>query len=232
MRKEPCFKIPENTVITGDAMETLKKFPDEPIDMVMTDPPYGIKKAEWDVFEPKILDEIKRVLKDGCALFMWFSQYRIGYLQKEISDRFNLKNIIVEQKKNMVVTTWDKEKLQIQWEPIFYAIKGKPARIEITKRKFETKTAAGDVWATVTPQSNFKGDLRKQHPCQKSVSICKRALGLQSDPGDLILDCYCGSGTVLVACKEFNRRYIGIENNPEYVAMAERRLKNTQGSLF
>jgi len=213
-------------------VKTLKRFPAESVDMVMTDPPYGINKAEWDVFDPKILDEIKRVLKKGCALFMWFSQYRIGYLQKEISDRCQVKNIIVEQKKNLVVTTWDREKLQIQWEPIFYAIKGKPARIEMTKRKFETMLAVGDVWETVTPQSNFKGDLRKQHPCQKSVSICKKAIELQSDPDDLVLDCYCGSGTTLVACKEFNRRYIGIENSPEYAAIAKQRLKNTQGSLF
>ena len=105
-----------NKIHCGDCLELMKEIPDKSIDLIVTDPPYGIGKADWDIFNPKILDEIYRILKNGCALFMWFSQYRIGYIQNEIEKQFNLKNIIVEHKKNMVVTTWDKEKLQIQWE--------------------------------------------------------------------------------------------------------------------
>src|SRR3990167_4326770 len=218
---------PDISIYLGDCSEIMKTLPDNFVDAVITDPPYGIKKAKWDIFKPVVLDEIYRILKEGCALFMWFSQYRIGYLQEEISKRFNLKNIIVEQKKNMVVTTWDREKLQIQWEPIFYAIKGKPARIEITKRKFELHNAVGDVWVTTTPQTNFNGDLKKQHPCQKSVKICEKAIELQSNKNDLILDPFMGSGTTGIACKNLNRKFIGIEISEEYCKIAKNRLQNT-----
>jgi len=229
------MKYPEdyiNQIICGDCLEVMKDIPDNSVDMILTDPPYGIKKADWDIFNPIILNEIYRVLKDGCALFMWFSQYRIGYIQEEISSRFNLKNIIVEQKRNMVVTTWDREKLQIQWEPIFYAIKGKPARIEMTKRKFETKITVGDVWITTTPQSNFRGNLKKEHPCQKSVKICEKAILLQSNKNDIILDPFLGSGTTAVACKELGRKYIGIELKQEYIDIANKRLRRIAERLF
>lgn len=232
IKPEVINEKPRIELYLGDCLEIMKQIPDKSIDLVLTDPPYGIKKAEWDIFNPVILDEILRVLKEGCALFMWFSQYRIGYLQEEISKRFNLKNIIVEKKKNMVVTTWDREKLQIQWEPIFFAIKGKPARIEITERKFITKTTVGDVWETTTPQSNFQGDLHKQHPCQKSVKICKMAIELQSNETDTILDPFMGSGTTLVAAKELNRNAIGIEIYEAYYNIAKRRINNAQTLMF
>ena len=48
---------------------------------------------------------------------------------------------------------------------------------------------------------------------------------IHSNPNDLVLDCFMGSGTTACACKELGRNFIGIEKNPEYIDMANKRLQ-------
>lgn len=218
------MELPVNTILCSDCLDVMKDWPDNCVDLVLTDPPYGIKKDKWDIWKPETLELLSKLLSNGCAIFCWFSQYKIGQMQKEIEKHFNLKNIISETKSNMVVTTWDKDKLQIQWEPIFFAIKGKKARIETNTRKFQIGIH-GDVWKAVVPQSNFTGHYHKQHPCQKDINICLQAISLQSNENDLILDPFCGSGTTCVVAKMLGRRYIGIDISPEYCEIARQRLE-------
>jgi len=213
-----------NKIICGDCLEIIKGWPDNCVDLIIMDPPYSIGKAKWDIWNPIILDECKRVLKENRAIFCWFSQYKIGEIQREINKRFNFKNIIAEVKTNMVVTTWDKDKLQIQWEPIIFAINGEKAEIQTNARKFEVGIH-GDVWRAIVPQSNFKGEKKKLHPCQKDITICERAILLQSNLHDIVLDPFCGSGTTCLAAKRLGRRYVGIDISKEYCGIARMRLK-------
>lgn len=117
------------TIYCGDCLEIMPLMEPESVDLVVTDPPYGIGKADWDEFNPEVL-----LLRGGCACFMYCSVYNIPSFQPIFTSIFNLKNLICEHKRNMVMTTWDKDRLQIQWEPIFFGIKGRKARIEIIKR--------------------------------------------------------------------------------------------------
>ena len=71
---------------------------------------------------------------------------------------------------------------------------------------------------------------RGQHPTQKPVGVMMWALGLSTQPGDLVLDPFCGSGTTGVAALRMGRRFIGIEREPHYAAVARERLAaETQG---
>ena len=70
------------------------------------------------------------------------------------------------------------------------------------------------------------------HPCPKPISWAKWLIERACPKDGLVLDPFLGSGTTVVACKELGRKYIGIEINPEYCKIAERRLFNTQESLF
>lgn len=214
----------------GDCLELMKELPDNSIDLVITDPPYGIGIAEWDIFEPKILEECLRVLKPGHAIFMYFSQRRIAYVQPIFEKYFNLKNIIVERKKNMVCTTWDKNTLQIQWEPIFFGMKEGDVYIEVNKRKFVIGLHGDYIEATV-PQSNFNGLSKKEHKCQKDIDVFKTLIRLQSNECDLVLDPYLGSGTTLRACRETNRNGTGFEINPDYEPIIRKRLMADTPSL-
>jgi len=72
----------------------------------------------------------------------------------------------------------------------------------------------------------------RKHPTQKPIVLMKWCLNKFSLKEDLILDPFLGSGTTLVACKEFGRRGIGIEISEKYCEIAVKRLKNTQKSMF
>ncbi len=79
-----------------------------------------------------------------------------------------------------------------------------------------------DVWdiPAIAPTSKE----RAGYPTQKPLALLQRIVQLASNPGDLVLDPFCGSGTTLVAAQHLGRRWIGIDSNPQAIAIARRRL--------
>lgn len=65
----------------------------------------------------------------------------------------------------------------------------------------------------------------KFHPTEKPVNLLKELIRLHTKENDMILDCFMGSGSTGVACKELNRNFVGIELNKEYFEIAERRME-------
>jgi DNA modification methylase len=65
------------------------------------------------------------------------------------------------------------------------------------------------------------------YPTQKPVPLLERIIKMSSNEGDLVFDCFAGSGTTLKAAQNLNRNYIGIDSNPDAVAIAEKRLEKT-----
>ena len=85
-----------------------------------------------------------------------------------------------------------------------------------------------DVWTgPLTPM------IEKQfgkHPTQKPVYLLKRIIEASTDPGALVLDPFCGSSTTGIACMRLGRKYIGIDNDKEYLDLSSRRLLSEYGS--
>jgi site-specific DNA-methyltransferase (adenine-specific) len=73
-----------------------------------------------------------------------------------------------------------------------------------------------------------------KHPTQKPLALMERVVRMTTLPGDLVLDCFAGSGTTLVAAQRLGRRFVGVEREAEYVAIANRRLAapSAQPPLF
>ena len=69
-----------------------------------------------------------------------------------------------------------------------------------------------------------KGSKKKAHPCQMPEKLAARAIKFSSDPGDIVLDPFIGSGSTAVAARRGNRRYIGIEIERSYCRLARKRL--------
>lgn len=84
---------------------------------------------------------------------------------------------------------------------------------------FNKTDVCDDVWLTPKSEKNRLG-----HPTQKPVKLFKRIIEASSNPDDIILDCFMGSGTTAVACKQLGRNFIGIELSKEYVEIANKRL--------
>jgi len=87
-------------------------------------------------------------------------------------------------------------------------------------------------WMTIVPTNSRE---RTGYPTQKPLQLLERIVTASSNPGDLVLDFFAGSGTTGVAAKKLGRRYLLVDNNPDAVEIARRRLANTpapQPDLF
>ncbi len=83
-------------------------------------------------------------------------------------------------------------------------------------------TQINDIWGDIFLGSSAKE--RVGYPTQKPVALLERIISCSSNEGDTVLDPFCGSGTTLVAAKKLNRNYIGIDMNPDAIAIARERL--------
>jgi len=231
------------SVICGDAIEEMKKLPDGTIRLIVTDPPYNLNKnygnnqdkLEFDAyidFSRQWLTEAKRVLTDDGTIYIFMGMRYISYI-------FN----ILEQELNMTFNSW------ITW---FYTqgigkTKGFSPRhddiLMFTKssknfvfhldnirvpqkfyRSVNNMRGAnpGNVWEF--SHMHYCNKNRKKHPTQKPEGLYERMILASSDPGDVVLDPFVGSGTALRVCQQTDRSGIGFDMNPEYVAMTKERL--------
>ncbi len=219
--KENRYFETENGILyNAEVLETLKNFPPESMNLILTDPPYGVlpngkpnDKFKWDNidlvgFTNSWFNLVKQLLGANSFMFTFWSQ---KYFNKGVNI-FNPQRIIFWHYKNL--TLGGNGDFAYDYEPIFVMKKGK-AKLISGKHSC--------VLEYTKPQSNFKND-KLVHPAQKPLKLIKQLVMISSAENDLVLDCFAGSGTTLVACEELNRRWIGIELNEEYCEIAKRRI--------
>lgn len=199
----------------GDCLEIMKTIPDKSIDLVLTDPPYGIGsdkgvgggiqkgrkyEGEWDVRPLKIyFDEMLRI-----------SKLAIIFGGQCFTD-------LLPQNNHWIV--WDKTG-QIKFDNPYSG-----AELAWTNIKKNT------IKKYVCIQAGFIGQEKDRwHPTQKPVAIFKAIL--RDYEGDTILDPFMGSGTTGVAAKELGRKFIGIEINEPYFNISKRRISQTVTEMF
>ena len=215
-----------NQIICGDCLEVIKGIPDKSVDLVVTDPPYGVslkkKNMPYMIGDhinpmPRLYPDIHRVLKDDGAIFMFTSMSYMTEGFHSFQTYFKLHNIIIWDKINPIYPR-SKSHFRLQYEPIFYGSKG----LHILKN-----SKCGDIIQANIP----RGHIRK-HPSQKPVDLIKKILLSTLDDKVIILDPFCGVGSILVACKELGRKYIGIEISPEYCEIARNWISAIPELLF
>lgn len=216
------MKYPEdfiNKIVCGDCLDFMKQMPDKCVDLILTDPPYGNNMDE----------ELNK--KDGKYGYKQYGSY--GW-DKEIP------------KKEVFDEMFRVSKHQIIWGGNYFTDYFPPSMgwLVWDKGQRDFSLADGELaWTSFNKALRIKTYGRgkalqdgKKHPTQKSKEIIKWCI-LNADRhlktiDYIIFDPFLGSGTTAVACKELNRKFIGIEINPEYCKVAENRLFNTQESLL
>lgn len=205
----------------GDCLELMKDIPDKSIDMILTDPPYGmnfqshrrkniyekIKNDENLEFLDNFFKECNRVLKKDSALYVFCSWHNVDEFKKQFEKYFKLKNILVWVKNNH-----GSGDLQASYAPkyefILYGNKG--------RRKFENGRKEDVLFYNKT-----KNEL---HPTQKPVDLLEFLINNSSIENDNILDPFMRSGSTGVACQNTNRDFIGFELDEHYFQIAKERL--------
>jgi len=203
----------ENKVIHGDCLEVLPKFPPNSVDLILTDPPYGIKKegvkGNLETFT-KALSEMYRVLKDDSYFLTYAPIGRLPDMFEE--NPFNyLWQIPVYVKNGMVRSAIGFNKYQ----DVLLFTKGEPKQIEPFRDVIEVTTSS-------------KRCAKRSHPTQKRVDVCQKLIDGFSKKGWLILDPFLGVGTTAIACKQLNRRFIGIEIEKKWVEISKERLRKQE----
>lgn len=246
-----------NKIYTGDCLEVLKGVESNSVDLILADPPYNISKendrrdrsklnspimrrkkelnydfGEWDnmdresflVFSDNWLKECCRVLRDGGTIISFFSKEDISYLGWKAKEFDIRTRTVISWHKTNPVPSFRKVNYLSACEFIWVGSKGKKA----WTFNFQQQKQMHNFFET----GNSSGYGVTSHPTEKPETLIKWLLTIHTNEGDLVLDPFLGSGTTAVACKELGRNYIGIELNPEYVKIAEGRLRNTTPPLF
>ena len=227
-----------NKIYNMDCIEGMKQIPDESVDLIVTDPPYNISGLsigvvlhgrdvntkdfgdwDWGYDLVPIIKEFKRILKPKGQLYIFTSEKLFAQYRLEMEKlQFHFRNLIVWIKTNPLPKI-----RQVSWrnatEYIMYAGREKTEKCDYT---FNWLTQRDMI--NIVETSILNGPERTEHPTQKPLSIITKLIKVSSNPGDLILDPFMGSGTTAVACRMLDREYIGFEISDEYCKLAEKRL--------
>lgn len=205
------------------------------VDAIITDPPYNINQAEWDNnFDlSKIIPLCKQLLKPSGNFILFQGWSNVCETKQLLDKYFNCQDWIIYDrikgrggKKHLVSTRedilWYSNGDNYTFNKIPSTIKKKTGGLGL-KNGCEFR-ALSNVWTDISPIVPWSKE-RVNHPTQKPIQLMKRCVELWTNENDLVLDFTMGSGSTGVACKELNRKFIGIDNKEEYVNIAKERLR-------
>jgi len=238
-----------NTIQCMDAMEFLKQLPDESVNLCFTDPPYNISQrkkifrdyrngknaninydyGEWDyTYDPiPFLNEAKRTLIPGGSFIIFTSEQLYGtYRQWALEDKDMLcKQMIVWVKTNPL-PNFRKVSYRQATELMIWISKGK---ISQSNPDFIFTTQEDTKNVKFAPICSGKERLKrpdtgKSHPNQKPLSICEGIIATHCRVGGIVVDPYCGVGSIPRAAQNIGRQFIGNDFDSVYAEMSRTRL--------
>jgi DNA modification methylase len=233
---KPYYETPNGKLYHGNCLDIVPEL--EPVDLVLTDPPYRIhaksgggfhNKRTWlknvhnakiDVFEPKhflFLLEAKKILNPFHAYIFsskdlledYISWFRATGLSWEL---------LIYAKRNPIPTK--NNKYLSDKEYCFF--------VRTPNKCYFNNGLAFRKYKTVQNVSVTKNE---HHPAEKDIGYIIDRIEISSKETDIILDPYLGSGSVGIACERLNRRWIGIEISKEYCEIAAKRIENERKQL-
>ena len=245
-------------LIQGDCIEKMQDIPDESIDLILTDPPYGTTACKWDSVIPlePMWEQLKRIIKPNGAIVMTASQpftttliasNMNGFAFCWVWDKCFAGNFVQAKRQPLKdhedIIVFSKNGKQPAYYPQM-TVRDKPiknggnkqtqaipiARTEAAKKFGESKKTYTEKFPTSQIRFNCR-EGRGFHPTQKPVALMEYLVRTYTNEGETVLDFTMGSGSTGVACVNTNRNFIGIELDPEYFKIAEKRI-NEAKTLF
>ena len=241
------------TIKHGDCLELMKEIPDGSVDMILTDLPYGITAASFDVripFEP-MWEQFKRVTKFNAAILL-FSQMPFGSDLIQSNKKMFRYEWIWE--KSLGVGFLNAKKMPLRCHEnilVFYAAlptynpqftKGKP--FKCARRTFSANYANQKPTVQISDGRRYPRDCVKINqppenfsPQQKPTDLLEYLIKTYTNEGETVLDATMGSGSTGVACVNTGRKFIGFEKEQNFFEIAQKRIdevlaKKRQGLFY
>ena len=234
------------TLLHGDCVEKMKTLSTESVDLILTDPPYNLANfmrdrqvnlkrmrsnffgdAGWDDldFEDWVINmdaffaESARVLKKRGAMIVFMSLMKIETLLK-ISTKHKLyyKTTGIWHKTNPMPRNMNLHFINSVEGWVYFINSSKTGVFNnegLALHDFVETSGAS------SGEKKYGG-----HPTQKPEQLMRHFVDILTNPGDVVLDPFMGAGTTGVVCKQLRRDFIGIDLSPQYVEIAEKRIKD------
>ena len=230
IKRGDIFVLGNHRLVCGDATnweDVCLLMGTKRADICITDPPYGVnykekilndglQKQELYRFLLNSFTNMKRATKDKSAFYVFFASRTAKEFLCSFSDSgLNYRQIIVWYKENARFSDFRSHYMS-QFEPIIYGSNGRAVNWYGPNNE---KT----VWTYRKPNKNL------YHPTEKPVDLIKRAISNSSKEGDIVLDLFGGSGSVLMASEELNRSCYTMEIEPTYCETIIRRWEELTG---
>jgi site-specific DNA-methyltransferase (adenine-specific) len=246
--------LPLNKIIHGDCIDILATLPANTVDLIFADPPYNLQLSKdlyrpnltkvaavddgWDKFSDfKSYDEFtrewlsstQRVLKDTGTIWVigtYHNIYRVGSIMQDLG--FWILNDILWLKNNPM-PNFRGVRFTNAHETMIWAQKSKGTRYTFNHKSM--KALNDDLqmrsdWALplVTGKNRIRSNGTKAHSTQKPEALLYRVIMAASNPGDVVLDPFFGSGTTGAVARKLGRKWIGIERDKKYIKVAQKRI--------
>ncbi|HXW53226.1 MAG TPA: site-specific DNA-methyltransferase [Myxococcota bacterium] len=251
-------RLVRNRIYCSDALVIMRSWPDSCVDACITDPPYNIARkkrglawafsshvtmeSDWDrflnddyaKFTLSWLREVCRLTKPNGNIFIFGSYHNI-YLIGALVQRLCLRivNSIIWAKPNaqpnITCRMFTESTEQILWLCNNHEKKARnwTFNYQLIKEQNGGKQMR-NFW--VIPTAPLSERRLGKHPSQKPLALMERIVLAATNRKDIVLDCFAGVGSTLVACKKLGRKYIGIERDRKYCQIAHARLKEARAS--
>lgn len=252
--------LPLNQILHGDCIEILKSLPENSVDLIFADPPYNLQLrndlyrpnmtkvdavndgwdkfeglAEYDAFTREWLSAVQRVLKNTgtiWAIGSYHNIYRVGAIMQDLG--FWILNDIIWLKANPM-PNFRGVRFTNAHETIIWAQKKKGAKYTFNHKSM--KALNDDLqmrsdWnlPLVTGKQRIKSNGTKAHSAQKPEALLYRIVMASSNPGEVVLDPFFGTGTTGAVAKKLGRNWIGIERDKKYIRIAQKRIDAIQSA--
>lgn len=230
-------------ILQGDCFELIRNIESKSVDLILVDPPYLISRdsnfknysentskelvtkyanisidfGDWDKSEIDwdfLFKEYHRILKDGGTLIIFYDIWKSNEI-KQVADKYKFKQprVCQWQKTNPVPINSKINYLSNAIEYFFTFVKGK-------KPTFHSVYDNG-----VYKYPICHGKERYEHPTQKPLQLIVDIVSKHSNPDDVVLDTFAGTGTTAHACVLTDRRYIVIERDEQYFNIIKSRIE-------
>jgi len=246
--------MPLDRIIQDDCVAAMKRLPDACVDMVFADPPYNLQLggdlfrpeggrvdavdddwdkfatfADYDSFSRAWLAEARRILKPNGTLWVIGSYHNIFRVGAALQDAgYWILNDIIWRKSNPM-PNFRGTRFTNAHETLIWASRSEDSRYTFNYRAMkalndELQMRSDWLIPICAGGERMKEDGAKAHPTQKPEALLYRVLLACTNPGDVVLDPFFGTGTTGAVARRLGRRWIGIERETRYVRVAEQRI--------
>jgi modification methylase len=255
--EKPVPRLPLGEIIEDDCVAAMRSLPASSVDMIFADPPYNLQLGgelfrpegsrvdavddDWDKFETfgdydaftrAWLAEARRLLKPDGTLWVIGSYHNIFRVGAALQDAgYWILNDIVWRKSNPM-PNFRGTRFTNAHETLIWASRSESSRYTFNYRAMkalndELQMRSDWVLPICSGGERMKTEGVKAHPTQKPESLLYRVLLACTNPGDVVLDPFFGTGTTGAVARRLGREWIGIERESRYVAVARERIAAT-----